>query len=267
MEMGSFNVGRYIISPKRKILGFSVLAKPDIGVLEKIGRIARETNSLILYLSFSSIVDDKNFIKGIGFVDVTDARVSVSEIVSKLKNIKNILDVKIIHPMAEGFIGDIIHHKLYAGNERIIFLNSSGFRILVTQLSSYGSGGLAILYNIGYEIGKGYALSYKKILERLGIEKSKDVQKMVAEYSLVLNGIGRGEIKEIKFNPFTIIIRLYDNFECSLANKTEYKGSNFVRGIIAGIVEEFCGKKVMVQETKCIAKGDPYCEFYVFERS
>ena len=39
--------------------------------------------------------------------------------------------------------------------------------------------------------------------------------------------------------------------------------SQWVRDLIAGFASKYFGKKVNVIEMKCIAKGDPYCEFTV----
>ncbi|HDI12443.1 MAG TPA: hypothetical protein ENF63_02490 [Candidatus Bathyarchaeota archaeon] len=37
----------------------------------------------------------------------------------------------------------------------------------------------------------------------------------------------------------------------------------FYRGAIAGVFTWFFENEVKVEETKCIAKGDPYYEFYI----
>jgi predicted hydrocarbon binding protein len=51
---------------------------------------------------------------------------------------------------------------------------------------------------------------------------------------------------------------------------TEYKENKwkakepvdyYLRGVIHGAVEELTGKKITCKETKCIARGDQYCEF------
>ena len=266
MEKHTFNVGRYLVFPGRDIVGFIITAKPEIGVMEEIGRLARQSNVIILYISFSMVSNNIDVIKGIGFVDLTNSRFTVDKIISRLKSIKNIIDVDVINPIVKGFVGDLQHHKLYIGNERTIFLSSSGFRKLVEQLNKFGTGGLAVLYNIGYEIGRGYAESYIKNIRKLGIDLSRDIKERIIEYSLNLNGIGKGKLVKVSLEPFKINLRLYDNFECSVANNVNYQGSHYVRGVIAGIVEELCNKKVLVNEIKCIAKGDPYCEFEIIER-
>ena len=45
----------------------------------------------------------------------------------------------------------------------------------------------------------------------------------------------------------------------------EKPSANFFRGAIAVFASKMLGKSVAVIETKCIAKGDPCCEFEVVQ--
>ena len=62
-----------------------------------------------------------------------------------------------------------------------------------------------------------------------------------------------------------IKIRLFNYWECELARKYEIMGptGHILRGIIAGLVEAYTGRKVKAEETSCAAKGDPYCEIKI----
>ena len=39
--------------------------------------------------------------------------------------------------------------------------------------------------------------------------------------------------------------------------------SHMFRGMLAGVIEEIANRQVISLEEKCIAKGDPYCQFVV----
>ena len=66
--------------------------------------------------------------------------------------------------------------------------------------------------------------------------------------------------------PYTYI-RVYRCFECECApQKTNKPYSHLVRGMIAGVSTEILGMEMTAKEIKCIAMGDPYCEFEVYPR-
>lgn len=60
-------------------------------------------------------------------------------------------------------------------------------------------------------------------------------------------------------------VRVYDSFVCQLFIGTREIRGNFVRGFVAGWLAGHWGisgeYEVLAREVKCIAKGDPYCEF------
>ncbi|RLF10226.1 MAG: hypothetical protein DRJ98_06565 [Thermoprotei archaeon] len=59
-------------------------------------------------------------------------------------------------------------------------------------------------------------------------------------------------------------MRFYDLFECvPVKYQKEKPNSEFFRGILSGGLSVIFDKVLLAVETKCIAKGDPYCEFVV----
>ena len=67
---------------------------------------------------------------------------------------------------------------------------------------------------------------------------------------------------EVEFGK-PMIVRIWDSMECEIGKGSETCFSRWTRGLIAGFASKYFGKKVTVVETRCIAKGDPYCEFTV----
>ena len=61
-----------------------------------------------------------------------------------------------------------------------------------------------------------------------------------------------------------IIIRHDKLWECEVQKGLVDKpASHLLRGVLAGFFKELLGKRVDVNETKCIALGDPYCQFEI----
>ncbi len=79
-----------------------------------------------------------------------------------------------------------------------------------------------------------------------------------------LCGWGLVEVVEIDEGACKARIRLYNSFECSLFLGEGKRASHFFRGLVAGFLTGYFGVKVRAVEVKCIAAGDPYCEFKVF---
>jgi predicted hydrocarbon binding protein len=156
--------------------------------------------------------------------------------------------------------------KLEGGN--IIIFNATDI-LLPTRVLIYLAKLLAKKYgseesaNILKELGrfqiKQAAVRYKKLL---GIEKVEKRQLMEFGQRLMeLLGLGI-----LKFStPYKIIIR---NNPIAVEHSLMFgKSKEPVDFYLTGIVEEMCkafwGKEFKVRESKCIACGDPSCEFEI----
>ncbi|MGB9718225.1 MAG: V4R domain-containing protein [Thermoproteota archaeon] len=58
-------------------------------------------------------------------------------------------------------------------------------------------------------------------------------------------------------------VRIYQSFECETGKGSETPYGHFIRGVLAGFFSNIFEKDVKAVETKCIARGDPYCEHMV----
>lgn len=78
-------------------------------------------------------------------------------------------------------------------------------------------------------------------------------------------GMGKIEVnvlqllKAVSVKRFTVKIR--NNFPALAIGKTGYAECHLTRGYLVGAVEVMTGKRWACEETKCLGKGDPYCEF------
>ncbi len=80
----------------------------------------------------------------------------------------------------------------------------------------------------------------------------------------ITRGAGWTELIGYEEADDKIIIRLERLWECEIQKSIVDKpASNFVRGLLAGFFKKLLGKEVVVKETKCIALGDPYCQFEI----
>ncbi len=109
-------------------------------------------------------------------------------------------------------------------------------------------------YNIGRRIGKMVAEKCLKLYEG---------NPLVASFEIIeCSGWG-----QIKIDREENIVRVYNSLVSMYYLKHEGVSEDVIDdimgGIIAAILEEIEGEECKVSETKCIAKGDEYCEFAV----
>jgi predicted hydrocarbon binding protein len=98
----------------------------------------------------------------------------------------------------------------------------------------------------------------KKMQEEAGIEGETDAIKY-------LQGILKQEKAGMLHEPLkredTLIIRMDESIYSSGVNNIHMKLDLFLAGIIEGMLSQATGKKWQVNETKCQANGNDYCEF------
>jgi len=203
-------------------------------------------------------------IVGLSFVDLTDADVSAEELADEVRRIRGVKDVKVISPKIEGFIADDFSCILKMGSDRCIILRKQGYKGLITNIrEKFGTGGEAFLYYIGFETGVEYGKSHREMGLKLGIVDPIKIYRDISASLFNSVGFGRMEVVKISANPLEATIRVYDSFECELGVGTGKTYSHLIRGMHAGVLTALFSRKMKAEETKCIAKGDPYCEFKV----
>ena len=193
---------------------------------------------------------------GTGFI-VTELQRSVSvDLVRKeLESLKHVSEVKIVE----------FRRPRTGSIPRYIMLSDKTMEAIIALREKFGSGGQAFLYHQGMVVGEALAREYMS----LGIEELREGIDFFLLQSAALGGI-KGEVLYYTSQPpskksVVMIVRLHHNWECMISKKQGVRGpaSHFERGVIAGLVQAYTNSKVTVEEYKCVAKEDPYCEFMV----
>lgn len=264
MVFEGFNIGRFLLLPGRKLYGFVVEAEPKPGVLSEIAGIPSRYNAVILYVSYSMLVPGEKTITALSFVDLTSADVSAEELMEEVRRLSSVKAVKMVKPVAEGFVVDNFFSRLRLHENRAIILREQGYRGLISGIRErFGSGGEAFLYYVGFEIGVGYGRSHRELGLKLGITDPVRVYRDISVNLFNSVGFGRMEVVEIRRYPPGATLRVYDSFECELGLGAGKPYSHLIRGMIAGVLTVLFDRKVKARETRCIARGDQYCEFEV----
>ncbi|MCK9151070.1 V4R domain-containing protein [Methanobacterium alcaliphilum] len=125
------------------------------------------------------------------------------------------------------------------------------FHTLRVELIQEGINIDPLLHQAGIRIGQSF---YQKL-------QDPDMDKMLQNLAdfWQANGLGTIEV----FNKEPLVIRAYDCFECELLPKTGESACALDSGILEALFSGHFAKPMVVEETKCYAKGDDYCCFVI----
>ena len=116
---------------------------------------------------------------------------------------------------------------------------------------------------VWYTAGKGAGRSMAKVFQTHLKEKESPAavfDKIARSYTRW--GWGRIERTLLREKTGEFIIRIYDN-AFARGQHSQTPSCYFLKGYIEGLIETLTGKHATSEETKCMAKGDPYCEFQI----
>ncbi len=257
-----FNLQRYMFYIGRDLHGLLVRAISLPGVLARLSSIIAERGLNILYCSTTVAEEHEEGIILL-FIDFTDSETRPQELAEELRRLDFVREVKLITPKYEGFIVDDVSFPLMVGSERAILMTEAALRGLFIDIRRHiGSGGEAILYFLGTEVGKSLAERYMKMAEEIGVEDLEGKAHIAAGLFV---SVGYGLVESLEIDPETprIRLRVKGCIECELGGSAEKPYSQFLRGMLAGYASVLFKRDMMARETRCIAVGDPYCEFEI----
>jgi len=156
--------------------------------------------------------------------------------------------------------------RLLLGNVIVLIIPRRIFSIVQRSISDMLGEGCAalVMYNAGYSVG--YDV-FAKTVKRF----NNDTKSAFEFFITVLTTRGWGDFKIVKFNENdnTYYIRVSSSYGEDLFPSNRAV-CHFIRGLLTGSLQCLVdlkekGIKLYSREVKCIAKGDPYCEFLIAE--
>ena len=255
----NYEIGRYVYHPHLDVYGIYIVMRSEIletpSVLVNIFKLFAENELPIVHFKLSR-PQLKEPIRALIFFAIGRRKEVIDSIIEELKRKDYIIEVMLIEPIFKGFVADTVMFPPTLNGERIVILRQPLIKMLLNAIvKEYGNGFEVLLYYIGYEYGK---LAYATHVEIVGRDREKMITLSKVLFQLL--GFGRMEVADINLKDKTAVVRIYDSIECSSFKNSTRPKSYFIRGMLAGWFEEFFGVKMHSEETKCIARGDPYCE-------
>lgn len=252
--------------PGRSYCGLYISSKivlPDFSPTAEIIRLFNKRGILLLNITSHQ----KDFVThDFVIADLTGKEGVKDEII---KEIKESFGDKLIHiecaeTGVQGFIYNVKGFPLiFNFSDRLIpvaALSIETWRTLFQGLiKRFGAGGMTLLWFMGNDAGEGKGLDLIKLKGSLtNVDRIK-----IALARLQSFGWGVFELVECDEKTNKIVIRVKENFEENAAKDIKGYQNSFLRGFLVGLISLLFNSPCRGIETKCVNKGDPYCEFVI----
>jgi predicted hydrocarbon binding protein len=140
--------------------------------------------------------------------------------------------------------------------ERCVIITQARVEEICSRLSEiFQSGAKVIIFEAGKAAGKHF------------VEETSDITKVDKQLFLKTvsqrftdAGLGKIEIVEFDLEQAEVKFRIWNNFFAELGcGKPMYRSC--IEGFVSGMYEQIMHKTPKIQKTKCVANGNPYCEW------
>ncbi len=186
----------------------------------------------------------------------------MEELEGKLSSIRGI--GRVLHQECDvrGLLIDDLNFPLSRYGDRLFTLTDKAWASLrfnlvrmIGQEAYY-----ALIFRIGYEMGKGLAETYSEIAGAVGLEDPIDVIRYLVTKMLAAAGWAKAQVE---IGEGKLRMALEDSLEASASGRTEGPSCYFTKGVLTGAIGRILRTPVEVDEVMCRAAGDDHCEFSI----
>jgi predicted hydrocarbon binding protein len=249
----------FLVKYGRELVGFEIELNNVPGALAYISSVPEKFGLNIYYVEILSLSEDKyDFFMGIDF---TDSRVLPSMLLDEIKKDKKyVIDAK----LAPEFKDIIYTSKFYVrsldGLRALLFGIANMMGVAKGIKRELGiEAGSNLLYHLGYGVGEETRRIYSDPRSITSVEDG------IMLIRVLTRGSGWADLFEYEVSERRIILRFKELWECEIhKDKEERPVGSYMRGILTGYFQKLLKRPITTKETKCIAKGDPYCEFQIW---
>ena len=261
-KFAPYEISRVVYLPGTRpyifYIEFSSEAIRAIGILEKIVSIFTGRGIPILQIKISIAKQARIHV----FADLMGKEDKVYEIVKELERAPFVQAVWCEKPIADGIAVDEYFYPLILLGERAIIMRETIYKGFITGgWKSIGSPYAVLLYFSGFYAGHEAYHTQKKL-----VKNDKELLRL-AEALFRMLGYGRLKFLYLNDDKKEARVQVYESFECGVFKEAKDVRGGLVRGLIAGWLAARWNidnpDQILAKEVKCIAKGDPYCEYWI----
>jgi len=250
------------LSPDKKVYSLVMRVDNRVGMLKDISEyLVRQNVNIVKIIVPEPATTDKKEVYLVMVIEM-DKDINPKKIANNVKKIDGVKSVDLREP-----IGSLLFPRLFPimiNGERALVIPRKAFDLMIEARDKYGIAWTTVFNQIAREMGKGI---YRLLVSFYGEPASdEDYDRLSKVFIYVLESLGFGHV-EIVYNNAKegeVVFRLYDNIECSRYKSPAEKKGDLVGSFIEGFyLELWAPHRVRWNETRCIARGDSYCEFSV----
>jgi len=146
--------------------------------------------------------------------------------------------------------------------DRCIILTKTRMQQILSRLAAlFQSGAQVIISETCKAAGENYAT---KVPKQTQVDSVLFLKTAVQRFTDA--GLGKIEIVQVDPEKAELTCRIWNNFFAEMRNEDETTCCNIVAAFVNGMYKRIMGKTTDVEETKCIGKGDAYCEWHIKPR-
>ncbi|MEM3648742.1 MAG: 4-vinyl reductase [Thermoproteota archaeon] len=255
------NLGRIVVlDVGQKWYGVVLETSIEKGVVRRLAEIAENAGIIIRFIQFSNVEPHDSLAKAIAFLDFSNTSITPEEALRLVRKQPFVRSAHLIVPNYEGLLFDNYFFPLVVGKKRAVIFRRRVYESLFKGIrEKFGTAGEAMLYYQGFAVGCRTCQAYK---EETGIEDPEALVGLGKAYFRT-SGWGIMDIVSLNVEKGEARIRIYESFECETGKDSETPYGHFTRGVLAGFFTSIFQKEAKAVETKCIARGDPYCEYTI----
>ncbi len=181
--------------------------------------------------------------KAVFLLDITGLEGLLSDLMSDIRK------------MSEIVRAEVMDAPISPGEARLVVFTLADLNGFFKLFRELGTGGQAMIFHLGLRAGEDLA-------DRITAQ-CKDRYATLDQSLLYMESMGYGRFKVEEYvDRKRCKIIIHESIEC-MGHCSTTPCSHLLRGLISGVIGKIWGKKVAVIETKCIAQGNPHCEFIV----
>jgi len=196
----------------------------------------------------------------VSFVDLTGTGLSPRALADELEELDVVLKAKVVGLRLGDLVIDTFSFPTKFLARRVVLFDIDAVAAMLDWIDrTFGTGGHAILYEMGHQAGRTVVRTLK---EKFNLPGPAAFEAFLAFGTAM--GWFKYDIPSLELDPPRAIVRLYGSYECApFRGSSGGSRSHLIRGLLAGAFEEALGVQATVRETLCLAKGDEFCEFVI----
>jgi len=254
-----FSLPTLVVYPGRDLLSSRLEIKRDrVGLLAEISsEFARRGINI-----FNTIAQISSEGRGCVFIISECKGPEVLEDLRRsLESIDGVGAVEMERSEIRGLMISGLFFPLSRAGRRIVLMVDSALKSLIEELTRIlgEDPANAIIFRVGYEMGKGLGRVHLEIGEAVGLRDPLEILKHVLLPLFKSSGYGIASLEGIREGALRMVVR--DSIEARVRGRSERPSCFLVKGMLKGALEEVLGRQVAMEESRCEAAGHDFCEF------